>query len=435
MQTYGNDDEDNLMLGNSENYPKQEQVYDGRRQRKVITRRWIDHQQAFTLFRQDRPYQSYDQYPQNIPDQLRNLYPPFAYKSLSTSITSKFIRASTNKKRSSINAMAWQPDGKRLVAGYANGMVTLWNGLGFNFEIMMQRHEPECAIFDLVWSRSGDYMLTVDESNLLKVWQTNYDVIEQWKLHEDKVRQLSFAPGDRKFASCSDDTTIKIWDLATCKMECTLNDNGCSVRTVDWHPSRSLIASGGKDGHIYLMDPRADNPVCLTSIALHKNVVTKVSWNRNGNWVLSCGRDSKIRLVDIRIMNEWMVFQGHEKEAFTVEWHPIHEHLFASGGFTGELHWWCVGNERPLYSLPKAHQHSINQLRFHPLGHILASSGQEGIVKFWVRNRCGDDVTKSSNEERVEETAVSANVVSNDIPGLKPFDELMGSDIPVEVPC
>lgn len=426
--TYGNDDDDdNGMLGNYDANSKQEQIYDGRRQRKPITRRWIDHQQAFTLYRQDRPFESYDQYPQNIPDQLRNLYPPFAYRSLATSITSKIIRASTNKNKSSILSMAWQPDGKRLVAGYQSGLVTLWNGMGFQFEILMQRHDVGATIMDLIWSHSGDYMLTVDQKNLLKVWQTNYDVIQQWTLHSDKVRQLSFAPGDRKFASCSDDTTVKIWDLATSQEETTFNDHGCNVRTLDWHPSRSLIVSGGKDGAIHFLDPRVGSTTPnLATISLHKGLVTKIVWNKNGNWVLSSGKDSKIRLVDVRNMSEWMTFQGHERDVFTVEWHPIHEDLFVSGSFTGELFWWCVGYERPIYALPKAHLRSINQLKFHPFGHILASSGQEGVVKFWVRNRAGDDVTKSSNEVHVEEAAVSNNIESNDIPGLTQYDLLFG---------
>ncbi|OHT07800.1 Polyadenylation factor subunit 2 [Tritrichomonas foetus] len=425
---YGFDeDEDTLQTANNESFHQPEQVYDGRRQRKQITRRYIDHHQAFSMYKQNLPFRSFVQYPQNIPDQFRLLEPTFVYDTLGTSITSKFIRAATNKKRSGVNAMAWQPDGKRIVAGYQSGIVTLWNGVGFQFEIIMQRHDVDCAIFELVWSHSGDYMLTVDEKNLLKVWQSNYDVIEQWTIHNDKVRQLSFSPCDRKFASCSDDTTIKIWDLATRQEESCLQDHGCNVRTVDWHPSRGLIASGAKDGTIRLFDPRVGTN--LATMNLHKNVVTKVQWNQNGNWILSSGRDSKIRLIDTRMVGEMMAFQGHEKDVFTIAWHPTQEDLFVSGGFTGEMHWWCVGNERPLFSLPKAHTHAIYQLRYHPLGHILASTGQEGMVKFWVRNRSGDDVTKSSNEVHSEQAVMQTDSRTIDIPGLPPFNEVFPEQV------
>ena len=421
MFTYNNDEheEDTLQTSN-DNFRQPEQIYDGRRQRKKITRRYVDHHQSFSMYKQNLPFRTFDQFPQNIPNELRLLEPTFTYDTIATSITTKFIRAATNKRRSCVNAMAWQPDGKRLIAGDQSGTIVLWNGVGFQFEILMNRYPG--SIFELIWSHSGDFMLTIDETNLLKVWQSNYDVIEQWKMHNDKVRQLSFSPCDRKFASCSDDTTIKIWDFSTHKEERTIQDHGCNVKTVDWHPSRSLIASGAKDGAIKLFDPRSGNG--LSTLNLHKNSVSKVQWNQNGNWVLSSGRDAKIRLIDIRMMSEMMAFQGHEKEVFAIAWHPTQEDLFVSGGFTGEMHWWCVGNDRPLYSLPKAHGQAIYQLKYHPLGHILASTGHEGMVKFWVRNRCGDDVTKSLNEVHLEQVVVQTESGSIDIPGLPPYHEV-----------
>lgn len=412
------DDDDSLLIGTLDLNNRQDPIYDGRRQRKQITRRYIDHSQAFSLYKQHLPFNNFDQFPQNIPDQFRFLEPCFVYQTSATSITSKFIRAATNKKiKSGVNAMAWQPDGKRLVAGYQSGIVTLWNGVGFQFENILQRHDLGCAILDLIWSHNGDFMLTVDPKNLLKVWQSNYDVIEQWKIHADNnhVRQLCFSPSDRKFASCSDDTTVKIWDLSTRSEERTI-ENGINVCTVDWHPCRSLIASGTKDGAIRIADPRTGT--ILSRLNLHKNATMKVQWNQNGYWILSCGRDSTVRLIDTRMMSEMMTFQGHEKDVYTVSWHPTQPELFVSGSYNGEMIWWCVGNERPVYALTTAHQQAITQLRYHPLGHILASTGKEGMVKFWVRNRAGDDVTKSSNETNSEHIVLQADSKQLDIPGL-----------------
>lgn len=412
------DEDDDPLIGTNDQLGRQpDQIYDGKRERKPIARRWIDHCMAFSQYCQNIPFGGLDIFPQNIPNQLRVLYPPFAYPNSGVDICTRIIRAATNKRKSPVNAMAWQPDGKRLVAGHQAGIVTLWNGTGFQYEILMERHD--CAIFELIWSNHGDYMLTVDERNILKVWQANYDVIEQWTIHEKKVRQLSFSPCDRKFVSCSDDTKIKIWDLATHKEEREIGDQGCDVRTVDWHPSRSLIASGGKDPYVTLIDPR--DAKTLSKPTVHKGLIAKVQWNQNGNWLLSCGKDTTVRLVDIRMMRELMTFQGHEKDVHTVAWHPTQEDLFVSGGFTGEMHWWSVGCERPVYSLPTAHKNAVFQLRYHPLGHILASTGKEGVVKFWVRNRAGDDEA-TKIEAPVQVTA--SGVPSVDIPGLSPYNTL-----------
>jgi len=95
----------------------------------------------------------------------------------------------------------------------------------------------------------------------------------------------SFSRTDLKFCSCSDDRTVKVWDFARCQEEKSLTGNianfflqililhtshhlkllcditlfflsndlnfpstqpghGWDVKTVDWHPTKSLLVSG-----------------------------------------------------------------------------------------------------------------------------------------------------------------------------------------------
>ena len=39
-----------------------------------------------------------------------------------------------------------------------------------------------------------------------------------------------------------------------------------------------------------------------------------VSWNRNGNWLLTASKDSLIKVYDIRMMKELFTLKGHKKE-------------------------------------------------------------------------------------------------------------------------
>lgn len=76
----------------------------------------------------------------------------------------------------------------------------------------------------------------------------------------------------------------------------------------------------------------------------HKNTVTDVKWNHNGNWLLTSSRDHLIKIYDIRNMtNEMQTFRGHKKEVSCLSWHPIHEGLFSSGGSDGSILFWLVG--------------------------------------------------------------------------------------------
>lgn len=53
-------------------------------------------------------------------------------------VTTKFVRTSTNKMRCPIFCVLWTPEGRRLVTGSSSGEFTLWNGLTFNFETILQ---------------------------------------------------------------------------------------------------------------------------------------------------------------------------------------------------------------------------------------------------------------------------------------------------------
>ena len=43
--------------------------------------------------------------------------------------------------RCPIFTLAWTPEGRRLITGASSGEFTLWNGLTFNFETILQAHD------------------------------------------------------------------------------------------------------------------------------------------------------------------------------------------------------------------------------------------------------------------------------------------------------
>lgn len=109
--------------------------------------------------------------------------------------------------------------------------------------------------------------------------------------------------------------------------------HGADVKCVDWHPQKSLVASGSKDTQqpLKLWDPRMGESLATMSVPqllrlniiptfvhshAHKHTVMEVSFNRNGNWLLTASRDHLLKLFDIRNMKEELQsFRGHKKEA------------------------------------------------------------------------------------------------------------------------
>lgn len=76
-----------------------------------------------------------------------------------------------------------------------------------------------------------------------------------------------------------------------------------------------------------------------------------------------------------------------------MQWHPVHEDLFVSGAWDGAICYWVIGQDQPIASVTTAHQSSVWDLDWHPLGHILVSASNDHTTKFWTRNRPGDTMS------------------------------------------
>ena len=260
-----------------------------------------------------------------------------------------------------------------------------------------------------------------------------------------------FCPTDTKFATCSDDGTVRVWDFLSCREERVLRGHGADVKGVDWHPTKALLVSGSKDSQqpIKLWDPRSG--ASLATLHAHKNTVMDVKWNPNGNWLLTASRDHLIKIFDIRSMaQEMQTFRGHKKEATCLAWHPVHETLFASGGSDGAILFWSVGTDKEVGAMEQAHDSVVWSLSWHPLGHILASGSNDHTCKFWTRNRPGDKMRDKYNlnllpkgahgEENEYDESESSSVIpgfggladsTDGIPGLE--DQSRGMDAAPDV--
>ncbi|KAL3537711.1 hypothetical protein ACH5RR_001077, partial [Cinchona calisaya] len=310
----------------------------------------------------------------------------------------------------------WTPSGRRLITGSQSGEFTLWNGQSFNFEMILQAHDQ--AVRSMVWSYNDNWMVTGDDGGAIKYWQNNMNNVKANKsAHKESVRDLSFCRTDLKFCSCSDDTTVKVWDFARCQEECTLSGHGWDVKSVDWHPTKSLLVSGGKDNLVKLWDAKSGTELC--SFHGHKNTVLCVKWNQNGNWVLTSSKDQIIKLYDIRAMKELESFRGHRKDVTALAWHPFHEEYFVSGSFDGSIFHWLVGHETPQVEIPNAHDNSVWDLAWHPIGYILCSGSNDHTTKFWCRNRPGDPAREKFNTGFGEQNAAVGGRMAGNFPGLE----------------
>ncbi|XP_034941310.1 uncharacterized protein Wdr33 [Chelonus insularis] len=406
--------------------------FDGKRLRKSVMRKTVDYNSAIIKSLENRVWQrDYRDRRALQPDVMYypDLLPPPSYvDNPINAVTTRFVKTATNKMRCPIFCMAWTPEGRRLVTGASSGEFTLWNGLTFNFETILQAHDS--PVRTMVWSHNESWMVTGDHAGYVKYWQSNMNNVKMFQAHKEAIRGLSFSPTDHKLATCSDDGTVRIWDFLRCHEERILRGHGADVKCVHWHPQKSLVISGSKDNQqpIKLWDPKTGQS--LATLHAHKSTVMDVKWNENGNWLVTASRDHLLKLFDLRnLSQEVQTFRGHKKEASSVAWHPSHEGLFCSGGSDGAILFWHVGADKEVGAIEQAHDSIVWTLAWHPLGHILCSGSNDHTSKFWTRNRPGDLMRDKYNLNTLPAGAagIDDHEIADEaavIPGMGPEDKI-----------
>ncbi|SPO19864.1 related to PFS2 - polyadenylation factor I subunit 2 [Ustilago trichophora] len=375
--------------------------YEGRRIKKFMQRRTVDYFGS-----------------------LSHLYARQSFSTTSRADGLLGVHTSTNKIRCPVNVVKWMPDGRRLLTGSTSGEFTLWNGLTFNFETIMQAHDS--AVRAMAWSKSGTYLISADQNGTVKYFQSNLNTLQAFTAHTDSARGLAWSPDDSKFASGGDDSLLKIWDFDSAKQIRELSGHGWDVKCLDWHPSKGLLISGSKDNLVKVWDPRSTpTGTCLATFHNHKNTVQATKFSPDGLRFATASRDMTVKLYDLRMMAEQCTLKGHNKEVCSLDFHPLHHDLLVSGGSEGSMLFWDLSSatnealsssnwgesrmvggggdtmevgegkrteEYLLHRNEMAHESNVWSLEWHPFGHLLCSGSNDHMTRFWERARPDDSV-------------------------------------------
>ncbi len=336
-------------------------------------------------------------------------------ENVSVFFNTRLLHTSTNKNRVAVCVVHWQPDAKRILTGSNDGELTLWGGMNFNFEAMIQAHaEP---LRDMRWTRDGQWLVTAGGGGQIMYWHSNFNMVKSLAPHGSAgINSIALSPTELKLVTASDDKTLRLVDFHSGETERSFEGHGSAVVTVGYHPSKSLVLSGAGDKAVKLWDCRSAK--VLKTLFGHKDAVTAVAWHWNGTQFATGSKDNLIKLYDLRMLTELKTWnssrslgEGARAEVTCLDFHPFVEGLLASGSHylapgtvdkakpthSGNIHFWTHASSSPAATVYDAHDNMVSSLRWHPLGHVLCSGSRDQQTRFWVRNRPGDDMVDAYN--------------------------------------
>jgi WD40 repeat protein len=188
------------------------------------------------------------------------------------------------------NAVAWQPDGRR-VAVAGSGVVEIWDWRLQKKQQELRGHDR--WIYALAFHPDGQRLASGGWDQTVRIWDVNSGAtLNVLAGHRGFATKVAFSPDGKRLASASEDRSIKLWDSDTGREVVALLGHVDPVHALAFHPLARALASGSVDGEVKLWDLAGIEPLRLPAPTV---CISGLRFRRDGRRLAIVATDDVIR--------------------------------------------------------------------------------------------------------------------------------------------
>ena len=230
------------------------------------------------------------------------------------------------------------------------------------------------------FAHTGNLLATAEKPTI-RLWNSSDPRVSvELSGHTDWVTGLSFSPDDRMLVSCSDDQTVRFWDVDTRSELEALRITDVAVTGVAFAPHGASVAFGSRDGNVRLRALKEGSAVQI--LGHHEGAITGLAFSPNGKWLASGSEDQTVRLWNLAGGNPLPVLHAR-KPVRSIAISPGATRL-AAGADDGTVLLWSLPDGKELPALV-GHQAPVTCVAFArtPSPVYLASGSRDKTVRLW----------------------------------------------------
>lgn len=303
-----------------------------------------------------------------------------------------------------INALAFTPDSKKIVVGGYHEL-TVWDVASGKLEKRLwTRAERAYGIIFLPDGKLAVAGARPGQEGDVRIYNLNAPGKDQGGVQvldgvndknvlvkelletDDSVLALAVSPDGKKIASGGCDRLVRVWDLASGKLEHAIENHADWVFAVAFGPDGNLLVTGSRDKTAKAWDLKAKESVL--TFPDHQQPVYSVGISADGKIGFSAGEDNQIRQwqatdASKQLGKQTKALAGHAKAVFKLAHHADPKNpLLASCSADNTVRLWNPVAGTALKTLT-GHTDWVYAVAISPDGQLVAGGSFNGEVRIW----------------------------------------------------